>query len=93
TGTSPWAFSYFDNKNNTLTTINGITQNPYSFVQPNLPVAANYTFNVLHLNDAYCNNDTSFSNPSLGFINQVIKKLPADSILAPSGNLICIGSF
>ncbi|MFX9646058.1 hypothetical protein ABTO71_18405, partial [Acinetobacter baumannii] len=38
-------------------------------------------------------NDTSLFNPSLASIHQALKKLPTDSILTPTGSLICSGSF
>ena len=93
TGTSPWSISYIDNKDNLLTQVSGFTDANSLFVQPIMPKAATYTFSVVHVNDAYCSNDTNSVTPVLASITQNLRSLPSDTILAPNGTLICVGLF
>ena len=93
TGTAPWSFSYIDNKDSLLTQMNGYGNQNSFFIQSSLPKTAFYKFSILHINDAFCNNDTSNAQPVLAEIIQTIYQLPKDTIIAPGGNLICVGNY
>ncbi len=93
TGTSPWSISYRDNKDFQLNQVSGFTAANSIFVQNALPKNATYDFRILHVNDAYCSNDSSVSIPYLAASSQNLKKLPVATIEAPSGQLICVGSY
>ncbi len=93
TGTSPWSISYRDNKDFQLNQVSGFTSANSIFVQNALPKTATYDFRILYVNDAFCSNDSSSVNPYLAISNQNLKKLPVATIEAPSGQLICVGSY
>jgi gliding motility-associated-like protein len=93
TGTSPWSISYRDNKDFQLNQVSGFTSANAIFVQNTLPKTATYDFRILHVNDAFCSNDSSNINPYLAISSQNLKKLPVANIEAPSGQLICVGSY
>lgn len=91
TGTSPWSISYIDNKDSSLTQINGLANPNSIIVQSRLPKTSTYNFTILNVTDAFCSSDTSNGNAGVARISQVINKLPISTINAPNGQLICIG--
>jgi len=93
TGTPPWSISYFDTRDSILKQISGLTRPVNFFLQNMLPGMNDYTFSVYHVNDAFCNNDTSAKQPLIASITQNIFPVTQSSILAPNGTLICIGNY
>lgn len=86
TGSSPWTFSYADSKNSFPITVNGNSLASTNVITT-LPQNANtYTFNLLHIRDAFCSNDTSTVN-----FTQQLYALPFDSVIAPNGTQLCVG--
>ena len=93
TGTAPWSISYRDNKDFQLNQVSGFSSANAYFIQNVLPKASTYDFRILHVNDAYCSNDSSLIVPYLASYSQNLKKLPVATIEAPNGQLICVGSY
>jgi gliding motility-associated-like protein len=93
TGTSPWSISYRDNKDFQLNQVSGFTLPNSIFVQNALPKVTSYDFRIVHVNDAFCSSDSSTAIPYLALSKQTLKKLPVANIGAPSGQLICVGSY
>jgi gliding motility-associated-like protein len=93
TGTGPWSISYIDNKDGFLTQVGGFSKSNSIFVQPNLPNDSVYRMTIMNVSDAYCSSDTNNSANGVASIVQRLNKLPLNTIIAPNGNLICVGQF
>lgn len=92
TGYSPWTINYVDNKDNTLTQRSGFDDRNSLFLLPNLPKDSVYKINIMNISDRYCSRSYDNQSNILSF-TQKINPLPLDSIIAPNGNLICIGQY
>lgn len=81
-GTAPWSFSYLDNGINHIQT--GITQSPYTWVLPSLPVVPTRTLQITLVNDLACVDSTD----TTVFV-QKVNPLPVGQIISLHGIYLC----